>query len=360
MQMSGWIREQPASMAARQAQNITSRIYEQPSGSAGESMPDRDIPASRRAPPRSRCACRRCRRTPRHRRGEPARHPSRSRRRCAPDRFSINPAPDPVFADIENFRPRSAAGTRSQFARLAPGGKRIRTFGTAVNNAAALILRHARVLWMRLRVEAATRTRPHRCPRANLRGDRAPAPSGGMRSVDDDYMLRDPRLIDVIDEHPDRIRHQIVTVFPNFVVQKTQNAMALRFFTPRPPLLLLCSCRRSSRRESGSHPTRQWREPDSNRRSRVTQPRFRGRPISPLLDHPLTEKSARTYDSRKLFATTVVNELGHQVDYIYEYGTGTKLETEGPNTRTCTTNCPAPAPIYPLKEQHKVRVDGLV
>ena len=54
----------------------------------------------------------------------------------------------------------------------------------------------------------------------------------GMRSVDDEYMLRDPRLIDVIDEHPDRVRHQIVTVFPNFVLQKTQNAMALRFFTP--------------------------------------------------------------------------------------------------------------------------------
>jgi phenylpropionate dioxygenase-like ring-hydroxylating dioxygenase large terminal subunit len=54
----------------------------------------------------------------------------------------------------------------------------------------------------------------------------------GMRSADDDYMLRDPRLIDVIDEHPDRVRHQIVTVFPNFVLQKTQNAMALRFFTP--------------------------------------------------------------------------------------------------------------------------------
>src|SRR5271156_2363236 len=40
--------------------------------------------------------------------------------------------------------------------------------------------------------------------------------------------------------------------------------------------------------------TLRWREPDSNRRYRVTQPRFRGRPISPLLDHPLTEKSART------------------------------------------------------------------
>jgi anthranilate 1,2-dioxygenase large subunit len=54
----------------------------------------------------------------------------------------------------------------------------------------------------------------------------------GMRSVDEDYKLEDLRLIDVVDEHPDRVRHQIVTVFPNFVLQKTQNAMALRFFTP--------------------------------------------------------------------------------------------------------------------------------
>ena len=54
----------------------------------------------------------------------------------------------------------------------------------------------------------------------------------GMRSVNEDYRLEDLRLIDVIDEHPDRVRHQITTVFPNFVLQKTQNAMALRFFTP--------------------------------------------------------------------------------------------------------------------------------
>jgi hypothetical protein len=37
---------------------------------------------------------------------------------------------------------------------------------------------------MRLRVKAASRTRPYR---------------------DDDHMLRDPRLIDVIDEHPDPV-----------------------------------------------------------------------------------------------------------------------------------------------------------
>ncbi len=60
----------------------------------------------------------------------------------------------------------------------------------------------------------------------------ADAAYAGMRSVDDDYRLEDGSLIDVVDEHPDRIRQHIVTVFPNFVVQKTQNAMALRFFTP--------------------------------------------------------------------------------------------------------------------------------
>lgn len=54
----------------------------------------------------------------------------------------------------------------------------------------------------------------------------------GMRSVAEDYKLEDASLIDLVDEHPDRIRQHIVTVFPNFVVQKTQNAMALRFFSP--------------------------------------------------------------------------------------------------------------------------------
>jgi hypothetical protein len=127
MQMSGLIREQPASMAARQGPELNSRIYEQPSGSAGEQCWTEifRLPGELRRGP----GVRRCRRTPRHRRGEPARHPSRSRRRCAPDRSSINPAPDPVFADIENFRPRDRLRARD----------RSRTFGTAVNNAAALI-----------------------------------------------------------------------------------------------------------------------------------------------------------------------------------------------------------------------------
>lgn len=41
--------------------------------------------------------------------------------------------PDAVFADIENFRPRDRLRARD----------RSRTFGTAVNNAAALIFRQA-------------------------------------------------------------------------------------------------------------------------------------------------------------------------------------------------------------------------
>jgi phenylpropionate dioxygenase-like ring-hydroxylating dioxygenase large terminal subunit len=54
----------------------------------------------------------------------------------------------------------------------------------------------------------------------------------GIRSAQDDYTLEDRCLLDVIDEHPDRIRQQIITIFPNFAIQKTQNAMAFRFFTP--------------------------------------------------------------------------------------------------------------------------------
>jgi anthranilate 1,2-dioxygenase large subunit/terephthalate 1,2-dioxygenase oxygenase component alpha subunit len=54
----------------------------------------------------------------------------------------------------------------------------------------------------------------------------------GMRSVDEDFKLEDPSLMDVIDEHPDRVRHQIVSTFPNLVLQKTQNIMTLRSFAP--------------------------------------------------------------------------------------------------------------------------------
>jgi phenylpropionate dioxygenase-like ring-hydroxylating dioxygenase large terminal subunit len=57
----------------------------------------------------------------------------------------------------------------------------------------------------------------------------------GMRSVDDDFRLNDPSLLDAVDEHGDRVRQQIISVFPNFVMQRTQNVMAVRHFLPRGP-----------------------------------------------------------------------------------------------------------------------------
>jgi phenylpropionate dioxygenase-like ring-hydroxylating dioxygenase large terminal subunit len=57
----------------------------------------------------------------------------------------------------------------------------------------------------------------------------------GMRSVDDDYRLNDPSLLDAVDEHGDRVRQQIISIFPTFVMQRTQNVMAVRHFLPRGP-----------------------------------------------------------------------------------------------------------------------------
>jgi anthranilate 1,2-dioxygenase large subunit/terephthalate 1,2-dioxygenase oxygenase component alpha subunit len=57
----------------------------------------------------------------------------------------------------------------------------------------------------------------------------------GMRSVDDDYRLNDPSLLDAVDEYGDRVRQQIISVFPTFVMQRTQNVMAVRHFLPRGP-----------------------------------------------------------------------------------------------------------------------------
>jgi phenylpropionate dioxygenase-like ring-hydroxylating dioxygenase large terminal subunit len=55
----------------------------------------------------------------------------------------------------------------------------------------------------------------------------------GMRSVDDGLKLSDPSMLDATDEHGDRVRQQIVGVFPNFAMQRTYNVMAIRQFIPR-------------------------------------------------------------------------------------------------------------------------------
>jgi phenylpropionate dioxygenase-like ring-hydroxylating dioxygenase large terminal subunit len=55
----------------------------------------------------------------------------------------------------------------------------------------------------------------------------------GMRSVDDDLKLSDPSMLDAEDEHGDRVRQQILSVFPSFAMQRTYNVMAIRQFVPR-------------------------------------------------------------------------------------------------------------------------------
>jgi anthranilate 1,2-dioxygenase large subunit/terephthalate 1,2-dioxygenase oxygenase component alpha subunit len=54
-----------------------------------------------------------------------------------------------------------------------------------------------------------------------------------LRSVDAGLTLSDPRMLDAVDEHGDRIRQQILSVFPGFAMQRTYNVMAVRQFVPR-------------------------------------------------------------------------------------------------------------------------------
>jgi phenylpropionate dioxygenase-like ring-hydroxylating dioxygenase large terminal subunit len=55
----------------------------------------------------------------------------------------------------------------------------------------------------------------------------------GMRSVDDGLQLSDPRMLEAEDEHGDKVRQQILTIFPSFAMQRTYNVMAIRQFIPR-------------------------------------------------------------------------------------------------------------------------------
>jgi RHS repeat-associated protein len=76
-----------------------------------------------------------------------------------------------------------------------------------------------------------------------------------------------------------------------------------------------------------------------------------------------------TYDARKLFAVTELSEpagasnLRQERDYTWEYGTGTKLETIGPNAAFCSTSaqgCPTFASAQELpREDHRIRIDGI-
>jgi anthranilate 1,2-dioxygenase large subunit len=57
----------------------------------------------------------------------------------------------------------------------------------------------------------------------------------GIPSLHEDYKLRDPRFLGSVDEIGDGITLQILSVFPNFVLQQIHNSIALRLVLPKGP-----------------------------------------------------------------------------------------------------------------------------
>ena len=55
----------------------------------------------------------------------------------------------------------------------------------------------------------------------------------GLRSEIEGFSLKDPSLLDTADEFNDGCHLQILTVFPNFVLQQIQNALAIRQILPK-------------------------------------------------------------------------------------------------------------------------------
>jgi RHS repeat-associated protein len=77
-------------------------------------------------------------------------------------------------------------------------------------------------------------------------------------------------------------------------------------------------------------------------------------------------RTSYSYDSRKLFIATETSPPptpsapSHVRNYVWEYGTGTRLQTLGPNVPSCALSNPPTCPAgEPLKEDHRIRVDGL-
>jgi anthranilate 1,2-dioxygenase large subunit len=61
----------------------------------------------------------------------------------------------------------------------------------------------------------------------------APGPGEKTRADKDGFRLEDPSLLETRDEFGDGITLQILTVFPNFVIQQIQNSLAVRQVIPR-------------------------------------------------------------------------------------------------------------------------------
>jgi anthranilate 1,2-dioxygenase large subunit/terephthalate 1,2-dioxygenase oxygenase component alpha subunit len=66
--------------------------------------------------------------------------------------------------------------------------------------------------------------------RRNTDGDYA---AMGLRSENDAFTLKDTSLLDNADEFNDGCHMQILTVYPNFVLQQIQNALAIRQILPK-------------------------------------------------------------------------------------------------------------------------------
>lgn len=54
-----------------------------------------------------------------------------------------------------------------------------------------------------------------------------------LRAARDDYALADPSLLDAFDEFGDGINVQILSVFPNFILQQVENSIAIRQVLPK-------------------------------------------------------------------------------------------------------------------------------
>jgi hypothetical protein len=57
--------------------------------------------------------------------------------------------------------------------------------------------------------------------------------SQALRSDKEDFRLADPSILRMHDEFDDNIRLQILSIFPAFVLQQVQNALAVRQIVPR-------------------------------------------------------------------------------------------------------------------------------
>jgi anthranilate 1,2-dioxygenase large subunit/terephthalate 1,2-dioxygenase oxygenase component alpha subunit len=55
----------------------------------------------------------------------------------------------------------------------------------------------------------------------------------GLRSENEGFSLKDTSLLDNVDEFGDGCHMQILTVFPNFVLQQIQNTLAVRQILPK-------------------------------------------------------------------------------------------------------------------------------